>query len=323
MELTGLGVFAFLDTLSIAEAGAFAKRAGVLGYDALWLTEGPYGRDALVQAGYLLARTERIIIGTGVTSVWARGAAAMASAAWTNAEASGGRFALEIGINTPAVAAMRGANYSRPIGFMAEYVRALKAFKYSAAGSAATPPLVIGAQKPKMLELAGQTTDGAITYFATPAHTAEARRMLGAGKRLIVEQAVLMESDPSRARSCARNYMGYYLGSQATENFLPRWASIGAISPTGAAIGLSMRSSRGATRARSVHGSTSIAAPAPIRSASWRSIPPADCARTFVLSRRSLRPRAEAGRGQPTSPGIRIPDRSRVPLGLGAAARCA
>lgn len=212
MELTGLGAFAFLDYLSIAEAGAFAKRAEELGYDALWLTEGPYGRDALVQAGYLLSRTERIIIGTGVTSVWARGASAMASAAWTNAEISGGRFALGIGINTQAVAAMRGATYSRPVGFMSEYVRALKAFKYSAAGSAAAPPIVIGAQKPRMLELAGQATDGAITYFVTPAHTAEARRLLGPGKRLIVAQAVLMESDPSRARSCARNYMAYYLG---------------------------------------------------------------------------------------------------------------
>ncbi len=212
MELTGLGVFAFLDYFSIAEAAAFAKRAEELGYDALWLTEGPFGRDALVQAGYLLARTERIIIGTGVTSVWARGAAAMASAAWTNAEASGGRFALGIGINTPAVAAIRGANYSRPVDYMTEYVRGLREFKYSAAGSAPTPSIVIGAQKPRMLELAGQAADGAITYFVTPTHTAEARRILGAGKRLIVEQAVLMESDSSRARSCARNYMAYYLG---------------------------------------------------------------------------------------------------------------
>ena len=32
MELTGLGVFAFLDYLSIGEAGAFAKRAEELGW---------------------------------------------------------------------------------------------------------------------------------------------------------------------------------------------------------------------------------------------------------------------------------------------------
>lgn len=224
MELTGLGVFAFLDTVSIGEAAALARRAETLGYNALWFSEGPFGRDALVQAGYLLARTERIIIGTGVTSVWARGASAMASGAWTNAEVSGGRFVLGIGVNTPVVAQMRGATYSKPIGFMTEYVRALKAFSYSAVSSAIAPTIVIGAQKPKMLELAGRATDGAITYFVTPAHTAAARRLLGSGKRLVVAQAVMMESDPSRARACARNYMAYYLGLPGYRNY---FASLG------------------------------------------------------------------------------------------------
>lgn len=211
MELTGLGIFAFLDAVSIGEAGALAKRAEALGYDALWFSEGPFGRDALVQAGYLLTQTEQITIGTGVTSVWARGASAMASAAWTNAEVSGGRFVLGIGVNTPMVARMRGATYSKPIGFMAEYVRALKEFNYSALGSAIAPTIVIGAQKPRMLELAGQATDGAITYFVTPKHTAAARQLLGPGKRLVVTQAMVLESDRSRARACARSYMAYYL----------------------------------------------------------------------------------------------------------------
>jgi probable F420-dependent oxidoreductase len=110
------------------------------------------------------------------------------------------------------VAQMRGATYSRPVAFMAAYVRALKAFRYSVAGSAAAPAIVIGAQKPKMLELAGRATDGAITYFVTPAHTAAARGLLGPKKLLVVVQAVVLESDPSRARACARRYMTYYLG---------------------------------------------------------------------------------------------------------------
>ncbi len=211
MELKGTGVFAFLDFFSIAEAGAFAKRAEELGYDALWFTEGPLGRDALVPGALLLAHTRRMTIATGVASVWARPAEAMAAGARTNAEASGGRFALGIGINSPVSVAMRGGTYGKPLAYMAEYVGAMKAFKYMAAGAAPLPPIVIGAQHPKMLELAGRLTDGAITYFVTPAHTAHARRLLGPGKWLVAAQAVLLESDPKRARTCARNYMAFHL----------------------------------------------------------------------------------------------------------------
>jgi probable F420-dependent oxidoreductase len=209
MEFTGLGVFAFLDTMSIAEAGAFAQRVEELGYHALWFTEGPLGRDALVHAASLLTRTKRMIIGTGVASVWARPAATIAAGARTNAEVSGDRFALGIGVNNPVSVAMRG-----------RYVGALKAFKYTVAGTAPVPPIVIGAQNPKMLELAGRLADGALTYFVTPAHTAHARRLLGPGKRLIVEQAVLLESDANKARTCVRDYMAFYLSIPGYSKFL-------------------------------------------------------------------------------------------------------
>jgi probable F420-dependent oxidoreductase len=223
MELNGLGVFAFLDSMSIADAGAFAQRAEKLGYAALWFTEGP-GRDALVHGAYLLTRTERLIIGSGVASVWARGPLAMASAAWTNAEASGGRFVLGIGINNPESAAARGGTYSKPLAYMADYLGKLKSFKYAAAGTATAPPIVIGAQNRGMLELAGKQADGALTYFATPAHTALARRLLGPQRRLLVEQAVMLERDATRARQCARNYIAFYLTIPNYGKFL---ASIG------------------------------------------------------------------------------------------------
>lgn len=224
MELKGLGVFAFLDSLSIVDAAAVAKRAENLGYEALWFTEGPAGRDALVQAAYLLTHTERLVIGSGVASVWARGPLTMASGAWTNAEASGGRFVLGIGINNPESAAMRGGSYGKPLVYMAEYVGRVKSFQYGAAGTAAAPPLVIGAQNSRMLQLAGEQTDGALTYFATPEHTANARRLLGPHRRLLVEQAVILERDAARARLCARNYMAFYL---AIPNYGKFVASLG------------------------------------------------------------------------------------------------
>lgn len=224
MQLKGLGVFAFLDSLSIDNAGAFTKSVEKLGYEALWFTEGPGGRDALVHAAYLLNRTERLVIGSGIASVWAREPLTMASGAWTNAEASGGRFVLGIGINNPQSVAMRGGSYRKPLAYMAEYVGKLKSFQYSAAGTAAAPAIIIGAQNSRMLQLAGEQTDGALTYFVTPEHTARARGLLGPQSQLLVEQAVILERDAARARLCARNYMAFYL---AIANYGKFIASLG------------------------------------------------------------------------------------------------
>jgi len=147
MELNKLGVFGFLDSMSGSDSTALANRTEKLGYEALWLVESGVGRDALAHAAYLLARTERLVVGSGVASVWAREPVATASGAWTNAELSGGRFVLGIGINNPDSAALRGKTYQQPVAYMAEYVGKLHAFQYHAVKPPSAPPIVIGAQK--------------------------------------------------------------------------------------------------------------------------------------------------------------------------------
>jgi probable F420-dependent oxidoreductase len=62
-----------------------------------------------------------------------------------------------------------------------------------------------------MLELSGERTDGAHPYFVTPEHTARARETLGTEPLLCPEQAVLLETDPVRAREIGRRYTATYL----------------------------------------------------------------------------------------------------------------
>ena len=219
MELNKLGVFGFLDSMSGSDSTALANRTEKLGYEALWLVESGVGRDALAHAAYLLARTERLVVGSGVASVWAREPVATASGAWTNAELSGGRFVLGIGINNPDSAALRGKTYQQPVAYMAEYVGKLHAFQHHAVKPPSAPPIVIGAQNSRMLELAGRETNGALTYFVTPAHTARARRLIGPSKWLLVEQAVILETDSAKARNCARNYLAFYLAMSGYRKF--------------------------------------------------------------------------------------------------------
>jgi alkanesulfonate monooxygenase SsuD/methylene tetrahydromethanopterin reductase-like flavin-dependent oxidoreductase (luciferase family) len=57
-----------------------------LGWGALWFWE-VFGREALTNAGLLLAATRRMVIATGIANVWARDPAAMAAAQRTLAEA--------------------------------------------------------------------------------------------------------------------------------------------------------------------------------------------------------------------------------------------
>jgi probable F420-dependent oxidoreductase len=70
---------------------------------------------------------------------------------------------------------------------------------------------VLAAYGPKMLALARDRAEGAHTYHVTTAHTADARAILGPDAHLAVEQAVLFETDPARARAIARTHLHPYL----------------------------------------------------------------------------------------------------------------
>ena len=56
----------------------------------------------------------------------------------------------------------------------------------------------------KMLELSAERANGAHTYLVTPEHTAKARAQLGPAPWLVVEQAVVLETDPAAAHAVHR-----------------------------------------------------------------------------------------------------------------------
>jgi probable F420-dependent oxidoreductase len=70
---------------------------------------------------------------------------------------------------------------------------------------------VLAALREKMMTLARDKADGAHPYFVPPAHTRLARRILGAGKLLAPAQAVILETEPARARAAAREYVKTYV----------------------------------------------------------------------------------------------------------------
>jgi probable F420-dependent oxidoreductase len=107
---------------------------------------------------------------------------------------------------------LRGHNYDKPLTAMRNYLDGMDKAPYLAQRPTTPVRRVLAALRPRMLRLAAERTDGAHPYFVTPEHTARARETLGAGPLLCPEQAVVLESDPDKARAIGREYTKVYLG---------------------------------------------------------------------------------------------------------------
>ncbi|HKC51838.1 MAG TPA: TIGR03620 family F420-dependent LLM class oxidoreductase, partial [Myxococcota bacterium] len=174
---------------------------------------------------WLLAKTERLIVATGIANIYARDPAASASAQKTLAEQSNGRFLLGLGVShRPLVEGVRGHVYASPVKTMRAYLERMQKSPYTAPQPAEPPPTVLAALGPQMLKLAATVTQGAHPYFTTPEHTAMARAKMGPDAWLCVEQKVLLESDPQKARALGRGAAAIYLG---LENYCNNWKRLG------------------------------------------------------------------------------------------------
>ena len=224
MDIGKLGVWYFLETMPSNDAARFLQGLEKQGYPAFWLPEA-VGREAFAQSAWLLARTEQIVVATGIANIWARDPMTMAAGQKTLAEASGGRFLLGIGVShAPLVEGLRGHAYRKPLSTMRDYLDKMQLAPFMAVGPTEAPPTIIGAIRPKMIELAGERTLGTHTYFV-PEHTARTRAALGPDKWICVAQAVILESDADRARAVARNYMRTYV--PALPNYTENLRSLG------------------------------------------------------------------------------------------------
>lgn len=225
MDTGKLGVWSFVfDVLPSNEAAEAAKRIESLGYRTLWFPEAT-GRDPFAQAAHLFSRTERLQLASGIANIYHRHPHSMMQGARTVAEQSGGRFILGIGVShAPLVTGMRGLEYGKPVSTMREYLKSMRAAPYSGAPPGEGPPVVLAALGPKMLELAGEETDGAHPYWTTPEHTAQAREIMGSDALLCVEQKIVLETDPSKARAVGRAALAMYA---PLPNYRNNWKRLG------------------------------------------------------------------------------------------------
>src|SRR5262245_26897934 len=208
--------------MTAREAAGLARQVEALGYGAFWFPE-IRGRNAFVQAGWLLAATERLHVATGIANIFLREPYATATAQRALAEQSEGRFVLGLGIShAPFVEQVLGRHYGSPVSAMEEYLDRMEGVVYDAPLPKTLPPTVLAALAPRLLRVAARRTAGSHSYLVPPAHTARAREILGPEPWLCVEQKVLLERAPSKARRVARQACAFYLGLSHYQKSLRR-----------------------------------------------------------------------------------------------------
>lgn len=187
------------------ETVAFVVEAERLGLDVCWVAEA-WGSDAPSPLGYLAARTERMLLGSGVVQVGTRSPALVAQTALTLQTLSEGRFLLGLGSSGPQVLeGLHGVPFAHPLGRMRETVevvrRVMAGEKVAYAGRHVTLPLPGGEARPmrvsvgpdpsipiylatlspRMLHLTGEIADGWLGTSFVPEGAAGSLESLAAG----------------------------------------------------------------------------------------------------------------------------------------------
>ncbi len=184
-------------------ATTMGKTAEDLGYSALWIP-GFDGGHIFERCGMALAATSNLTVGTSIVNIWRHEPAEAAQEAKKLRDDSGGRFLLGLGASHKGLV---GDAYEKisPLAKMRGYVEDLAAEGLPGEGC------VLGAFGPKMLELGATHSAGGHPYLVTAEYTAAARAVLGEGPLLAPEVAVILESDPDKARAIAREFVTLYL----------------------------------------------------------------------------------------------------------------
>jgi len=155
-------------------------KAEELGIPSVWLTSGGVGLDPINVFTIAALKTRSIKMGTSIIPFWPRHPLALAQQVQVIESIAPERFRLGIGTgHKPAITGMYGTDFVKPLGHLNEYVQILKMILqegevdflgqyYSAKAQLRQGPLktpvMISALRSRSFEMAGEVTDGAISW---------------------------------------------------------------------------------------------------------------------------------------------------------------
>ena len=218
MDLGRIGIWSWSFGRDEHEVGEVTAELEELGYGALWFPNRPRIFELAAQ---ILGATRRLVAATGIASIWTHSPEDVTRAHHEIARAHPGRFLLGLGVSHAHVVDRdQPGRYSRPLTRMREYLDRLDRLP----DPVPREERALAALGPRMLELARDRTAGAHPYLVTVEHTRRARELLGPGRLLAPEQSVVLETDPARARTVARQHLAMYLQAP---NYTNNWLRLG------------------------------------------------------------------------------------------------
>ncbi len=189
----------FVPSDPVLKIASYAKLAEDQGFSNVWITDHFNNRDVYTTLAVLAMNTNTIKLGTGVTNPYTRNAAIAASSIGSINEISGGRAILGIGPGDKATFDSMGISWDKPLTTTKETIEALRGYfageKVSMDGEmvkvggakmafkTGNIPIYMGAQGPKMLELAGEVADGVLINASHPKDFEVAMEKISAGAK--------------------------------------------------------------------------------------------------------------------------------------------
>ncbi|HZP87477.1 MAG TPA: LLM class flavin-dependent oxidoreductase [Burkholderiales bacterium] len=213
-----------LQTIMQAEAAGVTK---------VWLTTGS-GPDALTIFAAAAATTRTIRMGTAIVPTYPRHPLVVAQQSADIAQMANGRFVLGLGPSHANIMEGRyGIPYKKPLGHLREYVAVVKAllsghqtdfegehFKVHAKlNYGAQVPVIISALRAGSFELAGEISDGAVSwlcpapYLRDVALPALQRGAANRGKQrppLIAHAFLALTTDPQELQQGVNEFLPHY-----------------------------------------------------------------------------------------------------------------
>ncbi len=192
------------------DSGAVRDAASELdeqGWGALWIA-GATGPGIWSDAERLLSSTPNAAVALGVMSIWNPDARVAPREHQRLTDAYGRRLFAGFGVSGAPTAAAVGQSFSTPLKEMNRYFDEL---------DATTPLLavsdrIVGALGPRMVALSAERSGGMHPFLVTPESNVTNRELVGPDTLIAPHQAVVLETDPEKARAIARRGIGMFIG---------------------------------------------------------------------------------------------------------------
>ena len=183
------------------------------------------GRDPFVNAGLLLGGTERLIVATGIATIYGRDPLTMSSVWQTLTEAFPDRFLLGLGVShAPMVEGLRQQEYGKPLTAMREYLDGMDAAPYLAAPPPDDPaPRACSPRSDRRCSSSRATAPTARTRTSSrPSTPRSPARPSGPASGSCPSRWWCSRPIPTEARRIGRAHLAVYLGLPNYVNNLRR-----------------------------------------------------------------------------------------------------